>query len=175
MALIKTTIAALGLATIASLASANAQLSSDGGPIRVNADKSEVLERDRQVLLIDNVDITQGEARLRADHVTLNYAGNANATGGGMSGFGDIETMVARGRVFYVTPDLKATGDKGVYDARADTITLDGNVILIRGEDVAKGEQLVMNLTEGRTVLNGGKSNQVQMVITPREGEPASN
>ena len=45
-------ILAVGLA-----GSASAQLSSEGGPIRVNADTSSVLERERRVVVIGNVDI----------------------------------------------------------------------------------------------------------------------
>jgi lipopolysaccharide export system protein LptA len=78
--------------------------------------------------------------------------------------------MTARGEVFYITPDLKATGDLGIYNAATDTITLTGNVILIRGEDVAKGNRLVMELTAGKTTLDGGDS-QVNMVIIPNEDD----
>ncbi len=159
-----------GLAiALAMTAPALAQVSGEGGPIRVKADRSEVLDKERKVILIDNVDITQGDARLRADIVTLAYdnSGAADTTGGG-SAFGDIETMTARGEVFYITPDLKATGDLGIYDAKTDTITLTGNVVLIRGEDVAKGERLVMQLSAGITTLDGGGS-QVNMVIIPSE------
>ncbi len=151
-------------------APALAQVSGEGGPIRVKADRSEVLDKERKVILIDNVDITQGDARLRADIVTLAYNNTgAPDTAGTGSAFGDIETMTARGEVFYITPDLKATGDLGIYDARTDTITLTGNVVLIRGEDVAKGERLVMQLSAGKTTLDGGGS-QVNMVIIPNEG-----
>lgn len=147
-----------------------AQVSGEGGPIRVKADRSEVLDKERKVILIDNVDITQGDARLRADIVTMAYASTGDAGAGDAgSAFGDIETMTARGEVFYITPDLKATGDLGIYDARTDTITLTGNVVLIRGEDVAKGERLVMQLGAGKTTLDGG-GNQVNMVIIPNEG-----
>ncbi len=146
-----------------------AQVSGEGGPIRVKADRSEVLERERKVILIDNVDITQGDARLRADIVTLAYGGQGSTTTDGLgSAFGDIETMTARGSVFYITTDLKATGDLGIYNASTDTITLTGNVVLVRGEDVAKGQRLVMQLTAGVTTLDGGGS-QVQMVIIPNE------
>ncbi len=156
-----------------------AQVSGDGGPIRVNADRSEVLEKQRKVVLIDNVDIMQGTARLRANRVTINYAGSGATTTAGLTGFGDIESMEAEGEVFYVTPDLKATGTRGVYNAAADTITLTGEVVLVRGEDVATGEKLVMKLSEGRTTLDGG-SGQVQMNINPNQREasddaPASN
>lgn len=146
-----------------------AQISGDGGPIRVNADSSEVLEKQRKVVLIKDVDIMQGDARLRADKVTINYAAGENAQAGGMGGFGDIQTLVAEGEVFYVTPDLKATGTRGVYDAQADTITLTGDVVLVRGEDVATGTTLVMRLSEGRTILDGGEG-RVQFNITPSGG-----
>lgn len=164
--------AAIGLVTAAS---ATAQVSGEGGPIRVNADRSEVVEKQRQVILIDSVDIMQGEARLRANRVTINYSGSGETQTSGLGGFGDISSMEAVGEVFYVTPELKATGDKGVYVAAEDTITLTGNVVLIRGEDVATGERLVMQLSEGRTVLDGG-AGQVQMNINPNqtgEGENA--
>jgi len=147
-----------------------AQVSGEGGPIRVKADRSEVLDKERKVILIDNVDITQGDARLRADVVTLAYSGVGTASENGLgSTFGDIETMTARGEVFYVTPDLKATGQLGVYNATTDTITLTGSVVLIRGDDVAKGERLVMQLAAGITTLDGAGS-QVNMVIVPNEG-----
>ena len=67
-----------------------------------------------------------------------------------------------------MTPDLKANGDLGIYVAANDTITLTGNVVMIRGEDVAKGERLVMELEAGKTTLDGGDS-QVNLVITPND------
>ena len=150
-----------------------AQVSGEGGPIRVNADRSEVMERQRQVVLIDNVDIMQGDARLRANRVTINYAGSGETETSGMAGFGDISSMEAIGDVYYVTPEIKATGDRGNYDAESDTITLTGDVVLIRGEDVATGKRLVMRLAEGRTVLEGGAEGQVQMNINPSQTEAA--
>ena len=161
---------AAGVLALSFNPSATAQVSGEGGPIRVKADRSEVLARQSRVLLIDNVDITQGDARLRADRVTLNYGpGGGTTTSGLGSGFGDIKTMTAQGRVFYVTPDLKATGDNGVYNAETDTITLTGNVVLVRGEDVGKGERLTMQLEAGRTVLDGKDGEQVNLVIIPGE------
>lgn len=158
-----------GLCAAALAVPASAQVSGEGGPIRVKADRSEVLDKERKVILIDNVDITQGTARLRADVVTLEYGGGTGATTGLGSNFGDIRSMTARGNVFYITPDLKANGDLGIYVAESDTITLTGNVVLVRGEDVAKGERLVMELAAGKTTLDGGDS-QVNMVIIPGEG-----
>ncbi|MEO0464931.1 MAG: LptA/OstA family protein [Pseudomonadota bacterium] len=150
--------------------SASAQLSSEGGPIRVNADTSSVLERERRVVVIGNVDIVQGDARLRADQVTLFYSDRDGETGGGGIGgsFGDIERMTAVGDVFYVTPDLKARGDTGTYNATTDVITLTGEeVVLIRGEDVATGCELELKVAEGRSNLKGCEGDGVRILIMP--------
>jgi len=153
-----------------------AQISSQGGPIRVNADRSSVFERERRVDVVGNVDIVQGQARLRADEVTLYYSGSQSGpTGGPGAGFGAIDRMVAEGEVFYITPDLKARGDQGNYDAETDTITLENNVVLIRCEDVARGERLTIEVTAGRTTLDGGADGRVQMVIVPGEEDAPSD
>lgn len=146
-----------------------AQLSSDGGPIRVNADNSSVLERERRVVVVGNVDIVQGNARLRADQVTLFYGERSgDGTAGLGGGFGEIERMRAEGSVFYVTPDLRARGDIGTYDAASETITLTGEeVVLIRGEDVATGCSLVLRVSEGLSQLNGCDGQGVRILIMP--------
>ncbi len=134
------------------------QISQAGGPIRVNADRSEVRERDRQVVFTGSVDIVQGEARLRANRVILNYeaSGDPDRGSGIGGGFGDITTMSAIGDVFYTTPDLKARGDRGLYLAADETIVLTGNVVLIRCEDVASGEKLTIQIEDGLYQLEGG-------------------
>jgi len=138
-------------------APAMAQLSGKGGPIQVKADRSEVLDKQKQVIITGNVDIVQADTALRADKVVLNYTGSSATRSGGIGGsFGDIKSMQATGNVFYLTPDLKANGQTGVYDAVNETVKLGGpEVILQRGEDYATGKCLVMNLKAGRTDLYG--------------------
>lgn len=139
-----------------------AQLSGQGGPIQVKAQRSEVLDRQKQVIITGDVDIVQADTALRADKVVLSYTGNDTTRTSGIGGsFGDIKTMRATGNVFYLTPELKATGDTGVYNAVTETIRLDGEeVILQRGEDFATGRCLVMNLKAGRTDLYGTPCNK---------------
>ena len=148
-------------------APAYAQVSSEGGPIYINSDRTESLELERKVLLIGNVDIQQGDARLRADKVTMVFAGKESGASNTVGGsFGQIESMTAEGQVFYVTPELKAKGDKGVYVATTDTITMTGNVALMRGRDVAEGEVLKLEITNRRTTLDGGEG-RTRMMIDP--------
>ena len=152
-----TKLMALMFAGVVFTAPAIAQLSGQGGPIQVKADRSEVLDRQKQVIITGNVDIVQADTALRADKVVLSYTGTSATRSGGIGGsFGDIKSMDATGNVFYLTPELKATGDNGVYDALNETIKLGGDeVILQRGEDFATGKCLVMNLKAGRTDLYG--------------------
>lgn len=160
----------VSLAAMAALgAPAMAQISSDGGPIYINSERTESLEKEHKVLLIGNVDIQQGDARLRADTVTMTFAerGNTGVQSSGLGGgFGQIQSMLAEGNVFYITPDMKAKGDRGVYDAANDTITMTGNIALMRERDVAEGAVLRVEIGNRRTTLDGGDG-RTRMVIDP--------
>jgi len=146
-----------------------AQISSEGGPIYINSERTESLELERKVLLIGNVDIQQGDARLRADTVTMIFAerpegATQTSTVGG--GFGQVQTMIAEGNVFYITAEMKAKGDRGVYDAASDVITMTGNVALLRERDVAEGAVLRVEIGNRRTTLDGGDG-RTRMVLEP--------
>jgi lipopolysaccharide export system protein LptA len=173
MALRKAAGAALGLAMMA--APAVAQISSEGGPIYINSARTESLENEHKVLLVGNVDIQQGTARLRADTVTIRFTGKPAKPGNSsiVGGFGQVENIVAEGNVYYVTPELKAKGDRGVYELATDTITMTGKVALMRDRDVAEGETLRMEVKNRRTTLEGG-TGRTRMVIDP-SSQPAEN
>lgn len=178
MSLLKAASAGLFLGLLLG-APASAQISSDGGPIYINSERTESLERERKVLLVGNVDIRQGTARLRADTVTIQFAPQQEGTAaapaqGGVAGsFGQVQTMLAEGNVYYVTPELKAKGDRGIYEIATDTITMTGNVALMRDRDVAEGQRLIMEVGSRRTRLEGG-GGRTRMVIDP-EGQTQSN
>jgi lipopolysaccharide export system protein LptA len=149
-----------------------AQISSEGGPIYINSARTESLENERMVLMTGNVDIQQGTARLRADTVTIRFKERTGAeTSSVVSGFGQIDNIVAEGNVFYVTPEIKAKGDRGVYELATDTITMTGKVALLRERDVAEGQTLRMEIGKRRTTLEGG-TGRTRMVIDP-SSQPA--
>lgn len=167
MSLLKAASAGLVLGLLMA-APAHAQISSDGGPIYINSERTESLERERKVLLVGNVDIRQGTARLRADTVTIQFSGErGEAPAQGVAGsFGQVQTILAEGNVYYVTPELKAKGDRGIYEIATDTITMTGKVALMRDRDVAEGQRLVMEVSNRRTTLEGG-GGRTRMVIDP--------
>lgn len=155
---------------------AQAQISSEGGPIYINSERTESLERERKVLLVGNVDIRQGTARLRADTVTILFTGQpapGASTQGVAAGFGEVQSILAEGNVYYVTPELKAKGDRGIYELATDTITMTGNVALMRDRDVAEGQRLKMEISNRRTTLEGG-GGRTRMVIDPETQSQAN-
>ena len=156
------------LASVLFALPAGAQLSRDGGRTQIGANQLEVAERDSRAVYIGDVDVVQGDARLRADRLTINFAGNSTSENGG--GFGDIDNMIAEGNVFYITPELRARGNRGEYQAATETIVLTGDVIISRCGDVAKGEKLVLKTETGQSTLDGGENaERVVTIIDPEE------
>ncbi len=156
---------------------ASAQLSRQSGPIQIEADRLDFLDKEATAVYMGNVDAVQGDARIRAEKLTIFFEKNQGDDGGGGlgSGVGDVQRLVAEGEVFYMTPQEKAKGDRGVYNYQDDTITLTGNVTLTRGENVIVGDRLVVDISEGRSRMESdsrAKGERVRtVIITEGEGE----
>ena len=122
-------------------------------PIEINADSLEV-EQDQQVATFrGNVDAVQGEIRLRADELKVHYRNGGGDTAGAA---GAIVRIDAVGNVFVSSPTETAQGNTGVYDIDNREITLTGQVVLTRGENVLRGERLVLNMATGRSRIESG-------------------
>lgn len=145
---------ALGAAALlACMPAAEAQIGRSGGPLDVQAQNMDVFDAEGRILLRGEVDVIQGDTRLAADQIEIFYTPGGNASTSG--GFGDINRIVATGDVFYVTPLERARGNRGVYEAQSDTVTLTGDVVLTRGENVITTSRFVTNLTSGNSSFDG--------------------
>jgi len=164
--------AAAFAAAFSAAAPAAAQLSEGGGPVSYSANNLEYFDAERRLVLVGDVDIVQNDARLRADRITLTFSrsssGETNAQG---LGSGDIERMVAEGEVYYVRPAQSARGNRAVYDTAADNVTFTGNVVVASDENVIRGETLVLNITNRRTVIRPPSGGRVRGVFVPTEGQ----
>ena len=159
--MLKSLVLATGLMTALTF-SASAQLSGQRGPIQIEADQLDFIDSEARAVYIGKVDAIQGDARIRAERLTIYFeqrsedGSSATALGGNV---GDVQRLVAEGEVYYLTPSERARVDRGVYDYEADTITLTGNVTVTRGENVIAGDQLVVDLANGRsTVTSEGRT-----------------
>jgi lipopolysaccharide export system protein LptA len=162
------TMAALTLSLLTA-GPAAAQLSTGGGPISYSADTLDYTENQRIMVLTGNVDVTQDDARLQADKLTLYFRSGPAGGAPGALGAGDIDKIVAEGRVFYVRPDQKARGDRAVYETSTDSVTFTGNVVVASLDNVIRGNILVMQIIAGRTTIRPSKPGErVQGVVARR-------
>src|SRR5262245_43304654 len=66
--------------------------------------------------------------------------------------------MEARGSVVVTQKDQVATGERGDFDMRTNVVTLSGKVVVTKGQDVLRGERLIVNLTDGVSKMEGGRA-----------------
>ncbi len=136
-------------------------------PIEITADSLEI-HRDQSIAIFrGNVDAVQGELHLRARVLTVHYYED----GAGPEG-ASISRIEAEGDVFVSSPGETAQGKTGVYNVEDSTINLDGSVVLTRGENVIRGDHLVMNLETDFSRIVGpvdssGSDERVRSVFVP--------
>lgn len=146
---------------------AAAQLSENGGPVSYSANALEYYDAERRLVLSGDVDIIQADARLRADRVTLFFSQSTGGRQGQGLASGDITRMIADGEVYYVRPTQSARGNRAVYEIANDSVTFTGNVVVASDENVIRGETLVLNITNRRTVIRPDAGGRVRGVFVP--------
>jgi lipopolysaccharide export system protein LptA len=139
------TIAALALGGQAD-AQAIAGFNSDQ-PVNYAADRIELQDRQKRVVLSGNVVIDQGDLRLTAARTNVAYTDT-----GGLK----IQRIDATGGVVVTRGDERASGAAGVYDFNRRVIVLAGGVALRRGTDTLNGGRLTIDLKSGLSTVDGG-------------------
>jgi lipopolysaccharide export system protein LptA len=134
-------------------------------PINISADKFLADSNAKTGTWSGNVLVVQGDMRMRANSVRLNVVGKDNKP----------DKIFAAGNVVVDSPASgTVTGDNGVYDVVARTVTMTGKVVLTREKNVMRGNQLTVNLETGLATLGGGAKvpgtstgGRVQGIFTP--------
>jgi len=152
-------------------------------PVKIEASVLEVRDRDQVAVFKGNVIVRQGDTELRCRELTVHYEGGAlaKATTETQSVAPQrIRRLVATGGVIVSSKDQRATGGQGVFDMRANTVTLSGDVVLTQGPNVMRGDRLVVDLNSGLSRLDAEgkqKPGRVHGLFVPgtiREREPAA-
>lgn len=132
-------------------------------PVQIEAASLEVREKDKVATFSGNVHVIQGDTDLRSKTLVVYYeednpkAGAIKAAQPGPGGSSQIKRLEASGSVLVTQKDQTATGDKGVFDMRSNTITLTGNVVISQGQNVLRGERLVVDRATGVSRMEGGR------------------
>ena len=115
-------------------------------PVNYAADRIELQDKAKRVVLSGNVDISQGDLRMRAARTTVAYSDTGSL---------QIQRLDATGGVTVTRGNESARGDVAVYDFNRRIITMAGNVALRRGTDTLNGGRLVMDLNSGVSSVDG--------------------
>jgi lipopolysaccharide export system protein LptA len=171
-------------------------------PIEITSDKLDVDQQDKTAIFEGNVDAIQGEVHLKADRLKVYYDEDTTQTGATSAApetgaapqaaaqapagaqpvatdaaadpasGGKIRRMDVDGKVFMSSPTETASGDHAVYLAETGLITLTGNVILTRGQNVIRGTKLVIDADTGHSVIESKPSaggGRVKGLFVPKQ------
>ncbi len=109
-------------------------------PVQIEAARLEVRDKDKIATFTGNVKVVQGDTTMRCKTLVVFYeqqnqgrpAGQAapamKAATPGPGGSSQISRLEAKGSVIVTQKDQTATGDTGLFDMKANTVTLLGNV-----------------------------------------------
>lgn len=129
-----------------------------GLPVQVTADKLTVNQNDNSAVFMGHVIVAQGQMRLAAPKVRVDYAKGQEASG-------HISRLIATEGVTLTTDTAAAQGENADYHVDTGKIVMTGNVILTQAQNAMTGKQLNIDLNTGIGVMVG----RVQTVFRPTD------
>ena len=144
--------AALALLLATGAAHAQASVGFDTGdrdpdaPVEVTADRLDVNQTDGTAIFTGNVVVVQGDLRMTADRVRVEYGETTPR---------EIARIHAFDNVTLVSPTETAEGAEAVYEVASETVVMTGDVVLTQELNVVSGEMLTIDLVTGEGVVEG--------------------
>lgn len=137
-------------------------------PIDIESDMLTVFDAKKIATFKGDVRAVQGTTTLRAGELNVHYIGGAGKLAGqrgedavaakqeaqakGDDPQTNIKRLEARGNVVITSEDDQTTSsDWAIYDVAAQLVTVGGNVVLSQGENVLKGNRLIIDLQTGES------------------------
>jgi lipopolysaccharide export system protein LptA len=142
-----------------------------GGPIKVDANRLEVFDRESKAVYSGDVVAVRGKTTLRGSRMTIFYARQENGQGQPTAAAGQqgnsIRKIEVDGPVSVACETQYATADRMVYDAAAKRVILTGRAVVGDGPaNVLTGEEIVYDTERGvATARGGGRQGRVSTVI----------
>lgn len=122
-------------------------------PVEVTADSLAVNQTDGTATFTGNVLIVQGQMRLSAAEVNVEYGADRSK----------IAKLHATGGVTMVSASEAAEAKEALYSVEAGTVVLSGDVLLTQGKNVLSGQKLSVDLATGTGQMEG----RVRTVLQP--------
>jgi len=122
-------------------------------PVQVTSDSLSINQADGSAVFTGNVLVIQGDLRLTAAKVQVEYAATGN----------DIQRLIASGGVTMANATDAAEARDAVYSLADGMLEMTGDVLLTQGRNTISGGKLRIDLKGGTGVMEG----RVQTTFTP--------
>jgi lipopolysaccharide export system protein LptA len=156
-------------------------------PVHIESTTLVVRDKDKVATFSGDVKVVQGDTTMKckslvvfyeqdseAEAKTANKTKTMQAAQPGPGGQQKIKRLEAHGDVVVLQKDQTATGELGTFDMKANTVTLSGGVMMTQGQNVLRGDRLIVDLTTGVSRVESGKNGQgrVQGLFLPGSAGP---
>jgi lipopolysaccharide export system protein LptA len=148
-------------------------LGSNKEPIKIDADKLDVFDKESRAVFEGNVVAVQGDSTMKCTTLTVfyeprNQPGDAkNAAAAPGSSDNSIRKIDCRGPVTIVSKTQVATGDNATFDRVANKVFLIGNAALSDGPNVTRGERIVYDLNTSVANVETAPGGRVKALFVP--------
>lgn len=127
-------------------------------PVEVVADRLDLDQANGIANFQGGVVVTQGEMKLTAGEILVEYVRLADGTTGT-----DVDKITALGGVMVVTPDEAAEAQTAVFTPSRNEVVMTGDVLLTQGGNTLAGQKLTIDLVTGVGQVEG----RVRTVLQP--------
>lgn len=125
-----------------------------GQPVEITADSLTIDQNSQTAVFKGNVLVIQGDMRLKAAELLVDYAKGDNSK---------IDRLTASGGVLLASPSEAVEADEAVYSLNTREIEMSGDVLLTQNQSVMSGQVLFVNLAEGTGRMEG----RVKTILNP--------
>jgi lipopolysaccharide export system protein LptA len=150
-------------------------------PIKIDANKLDVYDKEGRAVFSGDVVAVQGESTMKCTAMTVFYeqqnreGGSAAQPAAATAGPNEsaIKRIECAGPVTIVSKTQVATGDNATFDRGANKILLNGNAALSDGPNVTRGERVVYDINTGVASIDTKPGGRVKALFVPGNGGPA--
>jgi lipopolysaccharide export system protein LptA len=162
--------------------SAFGNLGSNKEPIKIDADRLDVFDKESRAVFEGNVVAVQGDSTVKCTMLTVFYEPRNQGAGApaaaapsaqAASSDSSIKKIDCKGPVTIVSRTQVATGENATFDRGSNKILLTGNATLSDGPNVTKGERVLYDINTGVANIETTPGGRVRALFVPGNGGPA--
>jgi lipopolysaccharide export system protein LptA len=171
-------------------------------PVKIESNKLEVRDKEKLAIFTGNVFVQQGDTTMRSPELRVFYEADENSKKGAKKNAGvpaaapgttpvaatktpsgnvtttesnasqKIKKIEALGGVIVNSKDQKATGTRADFMMRENIVILTGDVVVSQGQNVMRGDKLIVELNTNKAHMEAGtkdKPGRVQGLFLPSD------